>query len=104
MGFGADDSGSPHSKTMGAVAALAILTFATPAVAQQHKEDPIGTGAPIPTEKRERAPQAGLTSGRDVLFYASDENAQLEVRYPAGWRVLCEHPCVTRAFIGAAYR
>lgn len=89
---------------MGAVAALSVFAFATPAVAQQHKEDPIGTGAPVPAEKRELAPQAGPTNGRDVLFYASDENAQLEVRYPSGWRVLCEHPCAARAFIGAAYR
>jgi hypothetical protein len=88
---------------MGAVAALTLFGFAKSAVAQ-HKEDPVGPPAPAPTEKRQLAPQAGPTQGRDVFFHASDANAQLEVRYPEGWRVLCEHPCAARAFIGAEYR
>jgi hypothetical protein len=90
-------------RVMGAVAALTAFAVEESAAAQ-HKEDPIGPGAPAPIEKRELAPQAGPTEGRDVLFYASSADAQLEVRYPTGWRVLCEHPCAARAFVGAEYR
>src|SRR5882672_4081526 len=69
-----------------------------------HKEDPIGPAEPVRVEEKERAQPAGPSEGREVFFYATDYDAQLEVRYETGWRVLCVHPCATRAFVAAEYR
>ena len=76
---------------------------ATP-VRVRHKEDPIGPAEPARAEKQEMAQPAGPSEGREVYFYATSYDAQLEVHYETGWRVLCIHPCATRAFIGAEYR
>ena len=70
----------------------------------RHKEDPIGPTEPIRTEEKEMAQPAGPSEGREVFFYATTYDAQLEVHYETGWRVLCLHPCATRAFVGAEYR
>jgi hypothetical protein len=86
-----------------AAAILIVGTFAESAAAQ-HKEDPIGTAVPVRAEEKEMAEPAGPSEGREVYFYATSYDAQLEVHYATGWRVLCLHPCATRAWVGAGYR
>lgn len=84
--------------------ALAGLLITTNARAE-------GERVPSPSNSIASSPSSGPSlespprdSFRTFIFTSTKRDAELQVREPGGWRVVCVGPCRTQAAIGASYR